>query len=347
MEKRSYIDAGPSSKDLDRYGVWVKSDGPQTQGTPEEEIEDKDEETYFRVVPLEKKEKTREKTQPEADFSAFSKSETPVVPESDPSMQVLTSILETLLVIKKEITEFKLLFLEKTGDDSAPPYPEKIELAGDELDGIFTEMPPPGTKALAPAALADEKKPPQNGGSPALSQPGEAKAPQGPAPAFSIDDLLIETGSIRDIPLDLIRDNEEETDDIFEEIDFDPEPEKTLEIPFSSDSIEEIPFESEDISSPEKKDSFLTEKDFEFEAGFDLDAIEPIGEEIIGSSSLDLKSVIFADEDIDISDAELDRLERNILLEFADKLPVIEELFGQETPAQTFSATQLGKKKSS
>lgn len=256
-------------------------------------------------------------------------------PSADNAVRLLTNILEELSSIRKELTEVKGLVAGRIApeplradavSDSQKDIPEKIELAGDELDGIFSPAdftenpetpqfrPPDSGAALTPAensAEPDSLQPPRE---PVLREtPKESKAGN-----FSLDELLIETGSIRDIPIDL---NQEESDDLFEEIDFEPEFQR--------------------IEHQEQADQKIADR----EPDPDMEILEPAGEEIFGLSDLDLNDVIFPEDEMDISDEELDRLERNILLEFSEKLPVIEEIFGHDEQNGKTSDTNPRKKK--
>jgi hypothetical protein len=223
---------------------------------------------------------------------------------------LLSNILEELTLIKREITGVKTLIQEHIGTKPAEDpvqdipkaeRPENIILAGDELADILNsaefaedpEVPVPGGGA---APLPENSK----GMEPQTRQKTETGAPSDSvkknAEDLLIDDLLIETGSIKDIPIELNSDEDEDPDSLYDEGPEEPENGDLVEIPLTL-------FDEE-------------------EQGFS-------GEEIFGEASLDISALILPDEEIDISDEELDRLERNILMEFSEKLPVsVEECLG-------------------
>jgi hypothetical protein len=337
MEKNDSGGTLESARELDRYGVWVKSD-PQIPPPPEQEasFQEKSQEKtpesdiFDDIENMEPSADTDEDAEEPAPAVAekpsASKQETAFswFPISNASVTLLTNILEELSSIKNELAEFKALVRDNLPVQAVPQEsPEKIVLAGDELDGIFSggdvsSMPPVsaeldreedlqwlrenGDKPLPPEESQSVPEPVQESAAVEEIPPPKAASKAGD---FAMDDLFIETGSIRDIPIDLTQEESEESEDLFEEIDFDPESEEYFE-----DTLE--------------------------------DDLGPSGEEVFGESALDIKDVIFADN-VDISDEELDRLERNILLEFSEKLPVIEEIFDQDE--QTRASSETDKKK--
>ncbi|MDR2494278.1 MAG: hypothetical protein LBD24_03540 [Spirochaetaceae bacterium] len=281
-------------------------------------------------------------------------------------MQILTRIAEELTAIKQEITGFKTIFLQKMAEEKAEKTagrktapargdPEKIVLAGNELDNIFNgglekkRPAPPAEERVhfleeeelsaedldflktdaaaassfdSPSAAPDRDKDilleneeglqwlrkegdkPISQEKPALFDDVSFEIPKkghpaGGAPSNSpaadqelIDDLLIESGSIKDMPVAL--DDGEE----FDEEEFDQEEE------------------------PPDADDYLPD---------DLASVEievPLGisDRASGKVSFDeepLAHVIFSDDRLDLSDEELDRIEQDALREFAEKTPAV------------------------
>ncbi|MDR2536461.1 MAG: hypothetical protein LBD29_10580 [Treponema sp.] len=401
MEKK-FIPIHEASRELDKYGVWVKSD-PQTLSAVSssgniknmplpENLFDNDIDDIFNdienIQPLSKEigdptlTNLKERAGEEPDHVSVQNNGTeksfkptvglekfddpaenqkdtamkgPPLPEevsvsgfpiSDASIRLLTNILQELSLIKQELTDFKALVQDKPLEEttamskvqqSAQKEPEKIVLAGDELDDILNsadfpknrnipipiidEFPAEVPEPLSSNQALEETVAHTGGmleesdeglqwlrekGDKPLSQAEADSTPPAEIPKeeskktgnFSIDDLLIETGSIRDIPIDLNPEEDEESEDLFEEVDFELDPE-------NMEGLSVDPF------------------DMESDPG-------PSGEEILGESALDLNSIIDPDEEINISNEELDKLEQNILLEFSEKLPVIDEIFGHD-----------------
>ncbi|MDR2484303.1 MAG: hypothetical protein LBD55_02780 [Treponema sp.] len=264
---------------------------------------------------------------------------------SDISIQLLTKIFEELSSIKQEITALKEAVIRTIPEEkpfettvpvpAAPEEPEKIVLAGDELDDILNNadfiddirdtgkdifdqaaspvlMPPgisekevladteelqwlmkEGDKPLAAGAsgsavLGEMSAAPikeRLQGKPGMEElSGKNRSPSEDAKsnALLIDDLLIENGSIKDIPIELDMDENEEDEQ--ERLDLDSlnlgEPEDTSEVPL------------------------------------DMSDIGLAGEISFDDEPLD--NILFSDEYLDISDEELDKIEQKVLQEFAD-----------------------------
>jgi len=158
----SFDDEFEPVKELDKYGVWVKSDLQILERETSTSFDDDSQiKTADRKVTLVNTENNLQDT--------------------TISLQLLTDILEEMATLKEEITSLK-----KTINEKKPEQLEKIVLSGDELDNVLNP----------PISQADLKN-------------NEVTKEQ-TSKTELIDDLLIENGSVRDIPIDMDSEEEDE-----------------------------------------------------------------------------------------------------------------------------------------
>lgn len=266
---------------------------------------------------------------------------------SDISIQLLTKILEELSSMKQEITAFKEAVIRTVSEEQplettvlspvAPEDPEKIVLAGDELDDILNSadfiddirdtgqdiFDQDAFPVSIPSAISEKEvladtealqwlikegdKPLAEGasGSTVLGEmpaapikehrlreksgigENRSQSENAQSNALLIDDLLIENGSIKDIPIELDMDEDEEVD--------------------AEDEQERLDLDSLNLEEPEDISEVILDMS---------DIIGPAGEISLDEEPLD--NILFSDEYLDISDEELDKIEQKVLQEFAN-----------------------------